>query len=182
MPSATPGIRGARLWWDRVERSSGSAGERSRQAARSAVGLVRLSSTTAELTADEGDALREVVLAHISGIDDLRMACEAEDFERAERLGIEFGDELRLMEDLRWSGVLPKAAVISLTMPPEQLRRLFVRLRSVVATLRADEEREEAEAREEARIFRERAQRVSEACDRVLGTEAKNGSQIGREA
>ena len=138
--------------------------------------------TTTELTADEGDALREVILTDISGIDDLRMACEAEDFERAERLGIAFGDELRLMEDLRWSGMLPKTAVISLTMPPEQLRRLFVRLRSVVATLRADEEREEAEAREEARIFRERAQRISEACDRVLGAEEKNGSQTGADA
>ena len=137
---------------------------------------------TTEITADEGDALREVVLTHISGIDDLRMACEAEEFERAERLGIEFGDELRLMEDLRWGGVLPKTAVISLTMPPAQLRRLFVRLRSVIATLRADEEREEAETREEGRIFRERAQRVTEACDRVLGAEAKNGSQTGIDA
>jgi hypothetical protein len=146
------------------------------------VGLAQLNPTTTELTADEGDALREVVLAHISGIDDLRMACEAEDFERAERLGIEFGDELRLMEDLRWIGVLPKTAVISLTMPPPQLRRLFVRLRSAIATLRADEEREEAEVRKEARIFRERAQRVTEACDRVLGAAAKNSSQTGPEA
>jgi hypothetical protein len=86
------------------------------------------------------------------------------------------------MEDLRWGGVLPKTAVISLTMPPAQLRRLFVRLRSVIATLRADEEREEAETREEGRIFRERAQRVTEACDRVLGAEAKNGSQTGIDA
>lgn len=146
------------------------------------MGLVRLNSTTAELTADEGDALREVVLTHISGIDDLRMACEAEDFERAKRLGIEFGDELRLMEDLRWSGVLPETAVIRLTMPPKQLRRLFVRLRSVIAALQADEEREEAEVREEARIFRERAQRVTQACDRVLGVEVKNGSRAGEEA
>jgi hypothetical protein len=147
------------------------------------VGLVRLNLTTTELTADEGDALREIVLTHISGIDDLRLACEAGDFERAQRLGIEFGDELRLMEDLRWGGgVLPETAVIRLTMPPKQLRRLFVRLRSVIATLRADEEREEAEVREEARIFRERAQRVTEACDRVLGAEAKSSSQTGREA
>ncbi len=146
------------------------------------MGLVPLNQTTTEITADEGDALREVVRTHISGIDDLRMACEAEDFERAERLGIEFGDELRLMEDLRWSGVLPETAAINLTMPPSQLRRVFMRLRSVVATLRADEKREEAEVKEEARIFQERVQRVSEACDRVLGTEARNGSQTGADA
>lgn len=169
-------------WRDRVERLPWPAGERPRQASRSVVGLVRLNLTTTELTADEGDALREIVLTHISGIDDLRLACEAGDFERAQRLGIEFGDELRLMEDLRWNGVLPDTAVIRLTMPPKQLRRLFVRLRSVIATLRADEEREEAEVRDEARNFRERAQRVSEACDRVLGAESKNGSQTGADA
>lgn len=136
--------------------------------------------TATQITAEEGDALRQVILSHISGIDDLRMACEAEDFAQAERLGIEFGDELRLMEDLRWTGVLSDTAALELTMPPEQLRRVFARLRSVVATLRVDEEREEAEVVEEARRFRERAQRVAEACDRVLGAVGGSGSQ-GRE-
>jgi len=139
-----------------------------------------MNATATEITGKEGDALREVILTHIGGIDDLRVACEAEDFGQAERLGVEFGDELRLMEDLRWTGVPSDTAVLELTMPPKQLRRVFTRLRSVVATLRADEEREEAAAVEEARGLRERAQRVAEACDRVLGPVDGSGSQ-GRE-
>jgi hypothetical protein len=136
-----------------------------------------VNATTTEITGEEGDALREVILSHISGIDDLRAACEAEDFAQAKRLGVEFGDELRLMEDLRWTGVLSETAVLELTMPPKQLRRVFTRLRSVVSTLRVDEEREEAAAVEEARRFRERAQRVADACDRVLGLVEGSGSQ-----
>ncbi len=136
-----------------------------------------MNATATEITGEEGDALREVILTHISGIDDLRVACEAEDFAQAERLGVEFGDELRLMEDLRWAGVLSDTAVLELTMPPKQLRRVFTRLRSLAATLRADEEREEAEAVEEVRRFRERAQRVVKACDRVLGSIDRSGSQ-----
>jgi hypothetical protein len=139
-----------------------------------------LNATATEITGEEGDALREVILTHISGIDDLRVACEAEDFAKAERLGIEFGDELRLMEDLRWTGVLADTTVLKLKMPPEQLRRVFERLRSVVATLHVDEEREQAEVLEQAGRFRERAQRVAEACDRVLGAVGGHHSQ-GRE-
>lgn len=137
-----------------------------------------MTATAIEITGEEGDALREVILTHISGIDDLRVACEAGDFARAEQLGVEFGDELRLMEDLRWTGVLSDAAVLELTMPPKQLRRVFTRLRSVVTTLRANEEREEAVAEEEASRFRERAQRVAEACNRVLGPVAGDSQGV----
>lgn len=140
-----------------------------------------MNATATEITGEEGDALRAVILTHISGIDDLRMACEAEDFARAERLGVEYGDELRLMEDLGWTGAVSDTAVLKLTMPPAQLWRVFTRLRSVAATLRADEDGEEAVALEETRRFRERAQRVADACERVLGPDA-GSSQSGRDA
>lgn len=139
-----------------------------------------MTTTTTEITGEEGNALRALILTHISGIDDLRLACESEDFVQAERLGIEFGDQLRLMEDLHWSDVQSDTAVVKLTMPTEQLRRVFTHLRSVVATLSAAEEREQAELIDEARRFGERAQRVAQACDRVLTTVGENGSQ-GRE-
>lgn len=141
---------------------------------------MRLTTPTIEITGEEGNALREMILTHISGIDDLRMVCEAENFAQAERLGIEFGDQLRLMEDLHWTGVLPDTAIVQLTMPPKELRRVFTRLRSVVATLRAAEEREQAELMDEARRYRERTQRVADACDRVLTAIGGKGSQ-GRE-
>src|SRR5260221_11961891 len=115
-----------------------------------------------DITVEERDALHEQVLTDLSGIDDLRMAYQAEDFEKAERLGIEFGDELRLMQDLGW-GYAPAGKAITLTMPPEQLHRLFSRLRSAAEDMRADEEREEAEVENEARAFQERARRVTPA-------------------
>jgi hypothetical protein len=120
-----------------------------------------------EITDEERDALREQVLTHLDSIDDLRMAYEAEDFSKTERLGIEFGDELRLMEDLGW-GHAPTGQRIKLTMPLEQLHRVFTRLRSDVEEIQAYEEQEEAEAQSENRLFRERARRVEEVCERLL--------------
>lgn len=138
-----------------------------------------MTTVATELTGAQSNALREMILTHISGIDDLRMACEAEDFAQAERLGIEFGDQLRLMEDLHWSGGLTDAAAVKLTMPTDQLQRVFTHLRSVVTTLSAAEEREQAELMDEAHRFRERAQRVAEACDRVLTAIGENDSHEG---
>ena len=141
-----------------------------------------MNATVTEITGEEGNALRAVILTHISGIDDLRMACEAGDFAQAQRLGVEFGDELRLMEDLDWTGTVSDGAVLKLTMPPKQLRRVFTRLQSALTTLHTAEEREGAEAAEESRRFRERAQRVAEACDRVLGPIDGTGPQRTEDA
>lgn len=44
----------------------------------------------------------EMVLDHLSSVGDLRIAVENEEFATAERLGIEFGEDLRSMEDLGW--------------------------------------------------------------------------------
>lgn len=121
----------------------------------------------AGITAEERDALHQHILSDLTGVDDLRLAFQGEDFERASRLGIEFGDELRLMEDLGWGSPITGAA-ITLTMPPQQLRRVFTRLRADVERLRQDEEREEAEVEDQARDRRERAKRITQACGRVL--------------
>jgi hypothetical protein len=121
------------------------------------------------ITAEERGALYEQVLSGLSGVDDLRAAFVAEEFDRAERLGIEFGDELRLMEDLGW-GDAPVGKAVTLTMPREQLHRVLTRLRRDAEALRADEEREQAEAENETREHRLRATRVAQVCERVLGT------------
>lgn len=119
--------------------------------------------------------LREQILTDLSGIDDLWMACQAGDFERAERLAAEFSDELRLMQDLGWDSAPPEKD-IKLTMPVEDLLRLFTRLRLAVEEMRADEEHEEAEAESAARAFQERTRRISEVCERVLCVAAGTSS------
>ena len=120
-----------------------------------------------EISAEERDALYDRMLVDLNGIDDLRMAFQAENFERAARLSTEFGDKLRLMEDLGW-GYPSSTDPIKLTMPPEQLHRVFARLRSESTSLRREEEQEEAEIEEEAREHRDRAARITQSCDRVL--------------
>jgi hypothetical protein len=122
----------------------------------------------ADITAEERDALRHQVLTHLEALDDLTIAFKAGEFERARRLGIEFGDELRLMQDLGWGDVPAGGDAIKLTMPPQELRRLFIRLRSDAESLRADEEREQAEERRAVKAHRDQVQRVTDACERVL--------------
>lgn len=120
-----------------------------------------------EISGEERDALYDQILSHLSGVDDLRMAFENGDFDQAARLGIEFGDELRLLEDLGW-GQHPAGSTIRLTMEPGQLHRVFTRLRSDAEGLKRDEEREKAAIENEARDRLRRATRITEACDRVL--------------
>lgn len=119
------------------------------------------------ITVAERDALYEYLLSHLSGLDDLRIAFEREDFVVAARLSVEFGDELRLMEDIGW-GRLEVASPIAVTMSAPQRRRLFTNLRAGVELLRRDEEREETEIDDDHREKRERATRITEACDRIL--------------
>ncbi|HEX3735299.1 MAG TPA: hypothetical protein VHU86_09100 [Solirubrobacterales bacterium] len=119
------------------------------------------------ITAEERAAILGHIFDHLSGLEDLYVAIQDEDFETAERLGQEYGDELRLLEDLGWADP-PTDETIRLTMPPEEVLRVFTRLRSDAEGLRRSEEREEAEVEDARREHRNRAQRVTDVCNRVL--------------
>ena len=108
---------------------------------------------TTDLSVEERDALHEHIAECLLGVGELRSAIQDEDFETAERLGTSFGDDLRLIEDLGW-GCPPAGEAVKLTMPPEQLHRVFTRLRSEV------EDRSGAD---------KRSRLITEACERVLG-------------
>ena len=79
-------------------------------------------------TAVQREVFYELVLDHLSGIADLSLAVEQGDFATAERLGIEFGEDLRLMEDLGWDSEPRKDA--DLTMAPEDLAEILTRLKA----------------------------------------------------
>src|SRR6476469_6328620 len=132
-----------------------------------------------EITCEERNALYDQLLSHLSGVDDLRAAFEAEEFDRAKRLGVEFGDDLRLMQDLGW-GDSPPSSMITLTMPVNELRRVFMRLRSTVEDLRRHEEREEAVINNELHRQREQVAQVTQACDRVLGAMGAEKARAGK--
>jgi hypothetical protein len=108
---------------------------------------------TTDLVIEERDALHEHITECLHGVGELRSAIQDEDFETAERLGSSLGDDLRLMEDLGW-GCPPGGGSVELTMPPEQLHRVFTRLRSEV---------------EDRSGVDERSRLITEACERVLG-------------
>ena len=83
--------------------------------------------TTATIDRERRDALYELVLDHLSGIGDFWIAIEEKDFAKAERLGIEFGEDFRLLEDIGWEPEHGRATV-ALTMPPHELIELLRRL------------------------------------------------------
>jgi hypothetical protein len=116
------------------------------------------------LTPAERDALYEQIFARLSGLDEVWTAAEAGDFARADQVGREFSDYLRLiLDDLGWGE--RSSEPLELATPPDILRRVCTRMRS-----RAEEQREVEEAeRAESRAREERTQRLLETCRRVLG-------------
>jgi len=124
-----------------------------------------------KITAAERDALYDQIHARLSGIDEVWMAAEVEDWERAGKVGREFSDDLRLiLDDLGWGE--GSGEPLELTSPPDVLRRVFTRLRIGAEERRAVEEEERAESS----LSEEGTARLLEACRRVLG-DLENGGE-----
>lgn len=115
------------------------------------------------ITAEQRNLLYEEILDRLSGIDDVRMAVEKQDYEAAQRLGVAFSDDLRLVtEDLGWGESAP-SKTIELKTPPDVLRRSLDRLCDRVQGIDAGE----AEQRGELLANQERNQRVVDICCQV---------------
>jgi hypothetical protein len=116
------------------------------------------------ITRYQRDALYQDLLTHLSGIGDLWLAINRDDFETADRLGHEFVAELRLIvEDLGW-GDGPEAETVELTLSPAELRGVLGRLRA-----RADRHRKgQQKALAEVTAPLEQSEIVIETCDQVL--------------
>ena len=122
--------------------------------------------TTATIDRERRDALYELVLNHVNSLGDLWVAMEERDFAKAERLGIEYGEDLRLMQDLGWAEEDDRESV-DLTMPSHDLMELLGRLRgeaesvltgsTCVRMLQAEEEN-----------ARERYRRAKVACEELI--------------
>lgn len=123
-------------------------------------------SPTIKITSDQRDALYEQVRTHLSGLGDVFTAMERNsDFATAQRLGKEFSEDMRLLEDLGWHEDNGTSQV-ELTMPPEELTALTKRLRDEAKGGLADAIREdEASAGDKIAGEYEAAIR---ACDAVL--------------
>jgi len=116
------------------------------------------------ISAEQRDALYSLVLDELTAFEDLRIAYEADDIETSYRLGRRVSDALRLIVDggLGWGA--HAAGPVELTLPAEELRRIFTSLRRNAVTLyeamRPEQEEVEAEWAE--------IKRVRETCGEVL--------------
>lgn len=114
-------------------------------------------STTCTIDGDQRDGLYELVRNHLGAVGDLWITLEInKDFAAAERLGLEFGEDFRLLEDIGWNGRDGRKA-FELTMPPEDLMELLQRLhgeaeRVLLESVTERESREEDAATNE--LFR----------------------------
>jgi hypothetical protein len=124
------------------------------------------------ITPAQRDALYDQILDRLSGIGDIELAIELQDYGAAERLGREYCDDLRLLLDDLGLGD-GAGEPVELTAPPEVLRRVLPRLRELAKRHTASLEPEWIEVSE----IKERNRLVSEACEAVLAS--LDGTAIG---
>lgn len=116
------------------------------------------------ITKGQRDAIYDVILSRLIGIEDLWRAIDTEDFEHAERLAQEYADLLMLiLNDLGWGS---DGEEVELTMPADDLRRVFGLFHKRAARVYPAEQVEE----DEARKAREEKQLVLDACKVVFTT------------
>jgi hypothetical protein len=122
---------------------------------------------TATIDRDQRDGLYELVRNHLGAIGDVWIALEENgDFATAERLGIEFGEDFRLLTDIGWQPKDNREA-FELTMPThdlmEVLKRLHGEAEKVLLESGTERESKEADAETDARF-----QLGLDACEEVL--------------
>jgi hypothetical protein len=115
------------------------------------------------ITAAQRDALYDQILDRLSGIGDIEVAIQAENYDDAERIGREYSDDLRLLLDDLGIGD-GDGKPVELSAPPEVLRRVLPRLRQLALNYTAGLEPEMVEVQEVS----ERNRLVSEACEAAL--------------
>lgn len=123
--------------------------------------------TTITIDRDQRDGLYELLRNHLAGIEDLWVALErTKDFVTAERLGLEFAEDFRLLQGIGWSEHDIRESWV-LTMPPHDLTELLRRLRDEAARVLIESGTEARSSREDAATNR-RFQIGHETCGRVL--------------
>jgi len=90
---------------------------------------------TATIDRHQRDGLYELVRNHLGSVGDLWHALEdEEDFAKAERLGRQLGEDLRLLTDIGWRDKDDRQS-FELTMPPQELTHALKRLHDEAAAV-----------------------------------------------
>jgi hypothetical protein len=119
------------------------------------------------IDAGQREGIYELVRNHLGSIEDFWVALErTRDFATAERLGREFAEDFRLMEDIGWAPDDQRGAFV-LTMPEEELARVLQRLHGEAVQVLIEHGAEAQASREDAEA-RRRLQLGYEACQEIL--------------
>jgi len=123
--------------------------------------------TTTTISGSQRDGLYELVRNHLGSVGDLWDALERDkDFATAARLGLEFGEDFELLEEIGW-GEDGGRESFELTMPVHDLMELLKRLHDEAEQV-LHGKGTEREAREDDRATEERYLRSLDACEELL--------------
>lgn len=123
--------------------------------------------TTITISRTQRNGLYELVRNHLGSVGDLWDALERKkDFATAARLGLEFGEDFSLLEDIGW-GEDERRESFELTMPAHDLTELLKRLHDEAEQVLVGKG-SERQAREDERATEERYLRGLDACEELL--------------
>lgn len=132
--------------------------------------------TTIIISGAQRNGLYELVRNHLGSVGDLFDFLEREkDFVEAERLGVEFAEDFRLLQDLGW-GETDRRKTVELTMPPHDLMEVLKRLHDEAEQV-LQGKGTEREAREDDRATEERYLRGLDTCEELLVMLDEGGSR-----
>jgi hypothetical protein len=123
--------------------------------------------TVTTIDRDQREGLYELVRNHLGSIEDFWVALErTRDFDKAERLGLEFAEDFRLLGDIGWREHDYRETYV-LTMPAGELEGLLRRLQREATELLIESGTEAESSRRDADTDR-RFQVGYETCETVL--------------
>jgi hypothetical protein len=123
--------------------------------------------TTITISGPQRDGLYELVRNHLGSVGDLFDALERDkEFATAARLGLEFGEDFELLEDIGW-GEDERRESFELTMPVHDLMELLKRLHDEAEQVLVGKGTER-QAREDDRATEERYLRGLDTCEELL--------------
>lgn len=123
--------------------------------------------TVTTIDRDQREGLYELVRNHLGAVEDFWIALErTRDFAKAERLGLEFAEDFRLLQDIGWAE-REERETFELTMPAHDLMELLARLRGEAGAV-LEESPDERREREEDEATRERFLAGLDACAELL--------------
>jgi hypothetical protein len=123
--------------------------------------------TVTTIDREQREGLYELIRNHLGSIEDFFVALErTKDFAKAERLGLEFAEDFRLLQDIGW-GEKDERETFELTMPAHDLMELLQRLHAEAVPVLVEAGDEAQSSREDAETDR-RFQLGYETCNKLL--------------